>query len=124
VPPAVVEEMAWLERYGTEREQLLAGLGFDQFQKWGLDFFEVTIAQDEMSRRFSRRLIHCSLLPVEERNDGRILGQTACAEVPVLVTSDHHLLDLDEAGLLLAFAEAHLFPVAPSHPRRLLRALR
>ena len=123
-PPAVVEEMGWLELHGTEREQRLAGAGFDQLEEWEIGFFEMVPAEDEMARRFSRRLIHRGLLPPEEKNDGRILGQTACARIPILVTSDHHLLHLDEAVLRLAFGEAELLPVMPVHPRGLLRVLR
>jgi len=40
------------------------------------------------------------------------------------VTSDRHLLDIDDDRLLLAFNEADLAPVRPAHPKRLLRALR
>ena len=43
---------------------------------------------------------------------------------PLLVTSDKHLLDTDEEALLLAFNDADLLPVHPSHPKRLLKALR
>lgn len=50
--------------------------------------------------------------------------QLSLAEFPLLVTSDKHLLDIDEEALLLTFQEADLFPVHPVHPRRLLRALR
>jgi len=46
------------------------------------------------------------------------------AEIPLLVTSDKHLLNIDEDALLLAFNDADLSPVHPSHPRRLLKALR
>jgi hypothetical protein len=41
-----------------------------------------------------------------------------------LVTSDKHLLNIDEDTLLLAFNEADLSPVRPVHPKRLLRVLR
>ena len=40
------------------------------------------------------------------------------------MTSDKHLLDIDEDALLLAFNEADLAPVHPVHPKSLLRALR
>jgi hypothetical protein len=40
------------------------------------------------------------------------------------VTSDRHLLDIDDDALLLAFNQADLSPVLPVHLKRLLRALR
>jgi hypothetical protein len=45
------------------------------------------------------------------------------AQIPVLVTSDKHLLDIEEDSLLLLFNEADLLPVRAAHPRRLLSAL-
>jgi len=46
------------------------------------------------------------------------------AAIPLLVTSDKHLLDIDEDALILAFNDADLTPVRAAHPKRLLRALR
>src|SRR5271167_2714908 len=74
--------------------------------------------------RFAARLMDSSLIPETEQNDGKILGQTSLAKIPLLVTSDKHLLDVDEDALLLAFSEANLVPVHPSHPKRLLKTLR
>ena len=69
-------------------------------------------------------LIHKQILPPEEFNDGLILPETALAEIPILVTSDKHLLDIDETALRLTFDEADLFHAIPCHPRALLHALR
>ena len=57
------------------------------------------------------------------KDDGLILAETSLVEIPLLVTSDKHLLDIDEDALLLAFNEADLAPVHPVHPKRLLRVL-
>ena len=65
-----------------------------------------------------------ALIPETEQNDGKILAQTSLAGIPMLVTSDKHLLNIDENALLLAFNEADLAPVHPVHPKNLLRALR
>jgi len=64
------------------------------------------------------------LIPEDEFNDGLILAETSLAAIPLLVTSDRHLLDIDEDALLLAFNEADLPPVHPAHPKRLLQVLR
>ena len=61
--------------------------------------------------------------PAEEFNDAFILAETSVAEVPLLVTSDKHLLDIDEDALLLLFNEADLLPACAAHSRRLMRAL-
>ena len=77
-----------------------------------------------IATRFAARLIQALLIPETETNDGKILAQTSLAKIPLLVTSDRHLLDVDEEALLLAFNDADLLPVHPAHPRRLLKALR
>jgi hypothetical protein len=64
------------------------------------------------------------LLPAGELDGGLILAQTSLARIPLLVTSDKHLLEIDEDTLLLTFHEADLPPVHPVHPKRLLKALR
>jgi hypothetical protein len=69
-------------------------------------------------------LVHKRLIPEDEFNDGLILAETSIEQIPLLVTSDKHLLDIDENALLLAFNEADLSPVHPVNPKRLLRALR
>lgn len=86
--------------------------------------FHVSSTQLSIALRFAPRLIDFSLIPETEQNDGKILVQSSLAKIPLLVTSDKHLLDIDEDALLLAFNEADLFPVHPSHPKRLLKALR
>jgi len=77
-----------------------------------------------IGRRFASSLIAAGHLPPAEMNDGIILAETALAEIPMLVTSDKHLLGIDENALLLAFNESDLPPVHPVHPKSLLRALR
>ena len=59
-----------------------------------------------------------------ELNDALILAETAVATIPLLVTSDRHLLDVDEDELVLLCGEADLCPVRAAHPRRLLHAIR
>jgi hypothetical protein len=58
---------------------------------------------------------------------GKIYGgqaKEATGAYSMLVTSDKHLLDIEENALLLAFNEADLFAVHPVSPKGLLRALR
>src|SRR6266568_3136349 len=78
---------------------------------------------ERVCEQFVRRLLRQRLIPEGEFNDGLILAQTSLVEIPLLVTSDKHLLDIDEDALLLTFNEADLAPVHPVHPKRLLRVL-
>jgi len=122
-PGAVMEEIAWFDMNGTQRESDLAANVLEQFHEWQLDFFEPSPVADAAARRFALNLIQRRLMPVREKTDGRILGQTAWAQIPVLVTSDRHLLGMDAGSLRLEFERVRLFPVTPAHPKRLLWAL-
>lgn len=50
-------------------------------------------------------------------------AETSVAGIPLVVSSDHHLLDVDQDMLREISVEADLPLVFPSSPRRLLRAL-
>ena len=73
---------------------------------------------------FARRLTAAGFLPLEEYNDALILAETSLAGIPVLVSSDHHLLDIPEDRLLVCFNDADLPSVRVAHPKGLLRAIR
>ena len=92
---------------------------------FGRNFKPIIICCAELiSIEFARRLIYLELLPPEERNDGRILAESSLAQIPILATQDHHLLDIDQDALGLAFSNAGLSIVRAAHPADLLRALR
>jgi hypothetical protein len=91
---------------------------------WQCEPFVLSATGLAIAHRFGERLIDLRLIPETERNDGKILTQTSLVQIPLLITSDAHLLDIDEDALLLSFNEADLLPVHPVHPKRLLRALR
>ena len=63
------------------------------------------------------------LLPEGEFNDGLILAETALAGIPVLVTSDADLLDIEEIPLRVQFEESDLPPVQICHPKLLLKVM-
>ena len=93
-------------------------------KQWGIRPFDLDSAAEAICGQFVRGLLGQRLLPEDEFNDGLILAETSLAEIPLLMTSDKHLLNIDEATLLLAFNEADLSPVHPVHPKRLLRVSR
>ena len=63
------------------------------------------------------------MLPEGEFHDGLILAETALAGIPVLVTSDGDLLDIEETELRVQFEVADLAPVQICHPKLLLKAM-
>lgn len=124
VPPTVVAELAFFASLTEAPQQDMANVALENMRVWKCQTFLLSSTELAIAIRFAARLIDSSLIPEAEQNDGKILAQTSLAKIPLLVTSDKHLLYVDEDALLLAFNDADLLPVHPSHPKRLLKALR
>jgi predicted nucleic acid-binding protein len=122
--PTVLIELEFLLTFGSNTEQALAEAAYGLVEKWRFTAFDLPEVQLAIAEEFSHRLQHQGLLPTEEFHDGLILAETSLGNIPMLVTSDRHLLDIDEDALLIAFNEADLLPVRPAHPKRLVKALR
>ena len=125
LPPTAAQELHVIFTGGdSEADRELARTGLTRLTQWGIRPFDLDSAAEAICEQFVRGLLGQRLLPEDEFNDGLILAETSMAEIPLLVTSDKHLLNIDEDALLLAFNEADLSPVRPVHPKRLLRVLR
>lgn len=57
-----------------------------------------------------------------ELNDGCILAEVALAEIPLLVTSDKHLLSIEQDDLNAAFYSKDLAYVTVMSPKKILRS--
>jgi hypothetical protein len=123
VPPTVVAELTFFASLEDAPQGELADIALGKIRDWQCQPFILSSTELAIAGHFAARLIRASLIPESEQNDGKILAQSSFAKAPLLVTSDKHLLDLDEDALLLAFNDADLFPVHPAHPKRLLKAL-
>jgi predicted nucleic acid-binding protein len=124
VPPTVVAELAFFASLKDAPQKEIANAALEKMSGWKCQPFALSSTQLAIAIRFAARLMDTALIPETEQNDGKILAQTSQAGIPLLVTSDKHLLNIDEDALLLAFNEADLSPVHPVHPKRLLRVLR
>ena len=125
LPPTAVHELHVIFTDGDNKaERELARTGLTHLKQWGIRPFDLDSAAEAICQQFVRGLLEQRLIPEDEFNDGLILAETSMAEIPLLVTSDKHLLNIDEDALLLAFNEADLSLVHPVHPKRLLRVLR
>lgn len=85
--------------------------------------FDLVPVGHGITQQFTRRLPDRGLLPEEEVHDGQIFAEASLAGIPILVTSYHHLLDIDDTKLLAAFNDSDLSPVRPFHPKNLLKAV-
>src|SRR6266700_22903 len=122
--PTVVAELYFLREHGDNEEQRLASLSLGQIASWDIQVFPLTGVQLDIAWRFAGAVVARGLLPENEINDSRILAETTVAAIPLLVSSDRHLLDVDPDVLHAACAEADLPLSFISSPRRLLRAVR
>jgi predicted nucleic acid-binding protein len=120
----VFRELGFAVLFGSEEEKSLAAKAVANAAKWGILAFNLTRLDQSIAERFAQRLLEKGLLPEEECNDALILAEASVENIPLLVTSDHHLLDIDEDALALAFSEADLHATHPVHPKALLRAMR
>lgn len=124
IGPTVFRELGFAVIYGREPEKALAAKALANAAKWGILAFNLTRLNQTIAERFAQRLLETGLLPAEECNDALILAETAVENIPLLVTSDQHFLDMDEDALALAFADADVPAAHPVHPKALLRAMR
>ena len=125
LPPTAAHELHVIFTDGdSAAERELARTALTQLKQWSIRPFDLDSAAEAICEQFVRGLIRQRLIPEDEFNDGLILAETSLAGIPMLVTSDKHLLDIDTDALRLAFNEADLLPVSPAHPKKLLRALR
>jgi predicted nucleic acid-binding protein len=123
-PPTAVQELAFAAINKTGEDQRLAHRALSCMREWGISPFDLMPVGHGITEQFTRRLTNRGLLPEEEVNDGQILAEASLANIAVLATADHHLLDIDEADLLAAFSDSDLPPVRPFHPKSLLKAVK
>jgi hypothetical protein len=123
VPPTVVQEITLKFRSGDSRERELAFKALSCMRQWKIVPYDLKSVGHGITEQFANDLIDRGLLPGTEFNDGLILAETALCFIPVLVTSDHHLLDIDAVELLTVLDARHLSPVHAAHPKKLLGAL-
>lgn len=124
LPPTAAIELNILSLQGGEPQRSLALRALQELRAWKCLPFSLSDTSLAIAEQFRWRLSELQLIPDEEWGDGLILAETSLAHIPMLVTSDKHLLEIDEDALTLAFNAADLSPVHPVHPRRLLKALR
>ncbi len=126
LPPTAAVELRWKSLNASRTSVCaLASRALAHLRHWDIQPLpELGEVEYAIAERFVTRLHLARLLPDEEINDGFILAECSLARIPALVTSDNHLLGIDETPLRLVFEEADLPVVTPVHPRRLLKAIR
>jgi predicted nucleic acid-binding protein len=122
IPPTVVSELLFESDQGEDAQLALKAL--QSMRSWSISPYDLVSVGHGITDRFSDKLLRKGMLPDGEYNDGLILAEASLGRIPILVTSDKHLLNIDDTLLKLAFDECDLFHVHPSHPKLLTRAMR
>jgi predicted nucleic acid-binding protein len=124
VPPTVVQELTSIAFSDDHPATKYAYEALANMREWQIYPYDLKSVGHGISEVDARKLIKAGLLPEEEFNDGLVLIETALACIPILVTSDHHLLDIDKGKLIKELGDYDLQPVTIYHPKELLRVRR
>jgi hypothetical protein len=124
VPPTAVQELTSIAFSTKHAATNYAYEALSCMRQWDIYPYDLKAVGHGIAEADAQKLIDLHLLPEEEFNDGLILIETALACIPCLVTSDHHLLDIDQAALISTLGGLDLAAVQIFHPKALLRAIR
>src|SRR5438067_1060557 len=93
--PTALHELSTIRQCGgTLRERELADTALRSLRTWRVQPFDLDSTAEAIAQRFVQGLLHKRLIPEDEFNDGMILAETSLTRIPLLVTSDKHLLDI------------------------------
>jgi hypothetical protein len=121
VTPTAFIEMELLVRDGAPQQKKAAQTAIAAFHKWGVIVFDLEPVQHGYTKEFARRLIRKGYLNEDEYNDGLILGEAACFNIPILVTSDRHLLDIPRPNAAAELKASDFFPTTVVSPKEIIR---
>jgi predicted nucleic acid-binding protein len=124
VPPTALFELNNLTREHDAIRKARAGRALESLVQWKCQPFVLSESDTAIAMRFRQTLSDLELIPDDEWNDGLVLAEASIEGVPFVVTSDKHLLNIDEDLLQVAFVRSGLPSVHVVSPRRLLRAFR
>jgi predicted nucleic acid-binding protein len=124
-PPTVVQELTHLALVDTSNPaSQFAFEALANMRQWDIFPYDLKSVGHGITDVDAQKLITKGLLPEGEFNDGLIIIETALAGIPSLVTSDNHLLSINQVQLTTTLGEFDLPPVTIFHPRDLLRAIK
>jgi hypothetical protein len=123
VPPTVVQEVTNIAFNYPTPVCKYAFEALANMRQWDIFPYDLKSVGHGITELDAQKLISKKLLPEDEFNDGLIIIETALVCIPILVTSDKHLLLINQAQLTYELGEFDLPPVTIMHPKALLRAI-
>lgn len=122
--PTAFIELEYLAKTGAPKQKKAAAISVNSLHKWAVYVFDLTPVEHGCTKEFARRLIRKGYLDEEEYNDGLILGEAGCFGIPILVTSDSHLLDIPQNVVTAELRAADFFPTVVASPQKIVRIAR
>ncbi|MDF9825925.1 rRNA-processing protein FCF1 [Ereboglobus sp. PH5-5] len=106
VLPTVILELRYLSIKGDAEVRMLATRALHQMRAWGFQPVNYIPAGHAITERIADKMRAQGLLPEEERNDSFIVAEAALALCEMIISSDHHMLEIPKAKLH-ALLDAH-----------------
>lgn len=119
-PPTVIQELTYIATQETHPACKHAMEVLINLRRWEIKTYDLMSAGHGITGVNAEKLISSGLLPEGEFQDGLILIETALHCIPVLITSDIHLLGINPAKLANKLEEFDLRPVSIFHPMAML----
>ncbi len=100
VSPTSVGELNHIYEHGDATESHLAETALRGMLQWGFAPFDLVPVGYGIVEQIGLALALDGLLPDEERNDAFIIAECALAGFTILVSSDNHMIAVQESGKL------------------------
>jgi hypothetical protein len=119
-----VEEIAHLASHPKEDGHEDAKTAMECIRKWKITPMAQPPLRNGYAENFSDSIRNDGLLPLDQRNDGKILAEASLEEVTYLMASDSHLTKIDRFLLKAAYEDKHLHPVDVVSKKDMLRSMK
>lgn len=120
LPPTVVQELAFAQQHSKPETQELAEIALDKLLEWGFEPFNLVGVGHGITDLISSELRIRGFLPEEEINDGLIIAECALSNINLLLTSDSHILAVQDDECGKSFREylesKHVYPLLVTSP--------
>lgn len=121
VTPTVLQEVAYFVRAGTEEQKALALKALQSFRTWGITPLTLVPVGHGIVEQIAGKICREGLLPDEEKHDSEIVAEAALTGCSLLVSSDHHLTDMDQLALHRVLRECDVEEIVILGPTKVLR---
>jgi PIN domain-containing protein len=119
-PPTVVQELVHIATTNHPAKKY-AQVALENMRRWNILPFDLIAVGHGITEVNTRKLMSSGVLTDGEFNDGLIVVETSLACISTLISSDSHLLLINQPQLAQKLAEFDLPTVSIYHPRDFLR---